>query len=1135
MRIELPKKAKPQSVSFNLPGSEQQLQIPVRAVRRTGDAGQGEGNQTALEFNFRTDREREFVTEFIRAAFVRHGEHAGAFDARKLPRVDCSITPVECRRGDLRVRSIDNISTEGLQLRFAGTLRVDETLDLRFRLPGDQRSIVVGAQVVHVHSERFAEYSTAGLNISRVNEIDAARLRNFVVAQSSGAALRAIFERIVYRAEYEADYSVATEDAAALLRSACVLGRCLQLMLEGDQRVVHTELLSARPALMIPRDAFSERDPLDQGVRLYGGLSVDGGSFFFKTVVSAVREDTVELVMPEQLYRSEKRGAHRDRPAGSGTRVSVELDRLPGRQFIGRLLDSSTRGLRCVFHVAEGVHEFLEIGAGLRFDTGAGRRRGELRHATIQAGPEGKQAIIGIESGVERGNPMIRSVSEREWQLLKQAGASAPLGDAAVARLVTYYDRQGRPIKALINATGFGRSAPVVILPPAFGKKKEALAPLAAVLTATFARYGRDLVTIRYDGIDRPGESYSSVNEEERGCDMLRFSISQGLRDLQTTIEFAGSTDLFQALGVVPVTFSMSALEGRKVALDPRNAERIVGWVSVMGVAAGQPALVNTLGGVDPVGNFKLGVPMGICGLLGHLVNLDVIAEDLVEHGYATVSDARADMADVRVPVLWIYGEHDKWVTADDVVDIMSIAAPAQREVICIPAGHNLRTSDDAIATFSLIATRIFAGLHRETVEAVHPNREELLELVTRERERLEQKHVLDPGTYWERYLIGAGDSGGGYDVYRNIGPFRRFLDREVELAAVTAGARVADIGCGTGLFLERLLTDLVQRSPNPPVAVTALDLVPAALESAREKADAVLEDCSCLPCSLHFEVGDFEPSRFVPFIRMRDNATVDPEYLRGKVEGLTNVHLDCLLACARPELEAAVRGEPLDEMLRSKVLDRCGADAGAVIADLNLAARVVRGRVNPEDFLGAQQSESNAGTPAQHFREPELSSLRAENLRFHSLRFGRGPVFAEPLFPHGVFDVVVASLFISYLFNPQYAVEELWRLLAPGGRIVISSMRPDSDISTIFTEYIAELTARYSERNGGTEDDLAHAREMLNEAAGLFELEEEGYFRFYTAEELAALLQNAGFVIEHSEAAMGEPPQAVVVVGVKP
>jgi hypothetical protein len=56
----------------------------------------------------------------------------------------------------------------------------------------------------------------------------------------------------------------------------------------------------------------------------------------------------------------------------------------------------------------------------------------------------------------------------------------------------------------------------------------------------------------------------------------------------------------------------------------------------------------------------------------------------------------------------------------------------------------------------------------------------------------------------------------------------------------------------------------------------------------------------------------------------------------------------------------------------------------------------------------------------------------------------------------------------------------------------------------------------------------------MLNEAAGLFELEEDGFFRFYTAEELKSLLSAAGFLEIEVLPSLGSPPQAYIAIAKK-
>jgi ubiquinone/menaquinone biosynthesis C-methylase UbiE len=106
----------------------------------------------------------------------------------------------------------------------------------------------------------------------------------------------------------------------------------------------------------------------------------------------------------------------------------------------------------------------------------------------------------------------------------------------------------------------------------------------------------------------------------------------------------------------------------------------------------------------------------------------------------------------------------------------------------------------------------------------------------------------------------------------------------------------------------------------------------------------------------------------------------------------------------------------------------------------------------------------------------------------------------------------------------------EFYRMLAPGGRLLVSTMRPDSDVSTIFTDYVEEV--RTQVESGG---DLDAAQAMLNEAAALFELEEDGLFRFYTGDELVSMFEQAGFVGTTVHRSLGTPPQAIIVTGEKP
>ena len=96
--------------------------------------------------------------------------------------------------------------------------------------------------------------------------------------------------------------------------------------------------------------------------------------------------------------------------------------------------------------------------------------------------------------------------------------------------------------------------------------------------------------------------------------------------------------------------------------------------------------------------------------------------------------------------------------------------------------------------------------------------------------------------------------------------------------------------------------------------------------------------------------------------------------------------------------------------------------------------------------------------------------------------------------------------------------------------------MKPDSDISQIFTDYIDKVQHFDFGDTGIKRKDLnlMAAREMLNEAATLFELEEEGFFKFYSGEELVRMFKDASFKDINVYSSLGNPPQAVIVTGKK-
>jgi ubiquinone/menaquinone biosynthesis C-methylase UbiE len=129
--------------------------------------------------------------------------------------------------------------------------------------------------------------------------------------------------------------------------------------------------------------------------------------------------------------------------------------------------------------------------------------------------------------------------------------------------------------------------------------------------------------------------------------------------------------------------------------------------------------------------------------------------------------------------------------------------------------------------------------------------------------------------------------------------------------------------------------------------------------------------------------------------------------------------------------------------------------------------------------------------------------------------------------------DAVIASLLLSYLECPGLLLTEARRLLRPGGRLVISSLSKDADISRLYTENAAELTLGIAHRAlpGLQPEQLRTAlRNFLNDASKVLELEDAGAFQFWEADELIDLVSRSGFGEVEARKSLGNPPQAILL-----
>jgi ubiquinone/menaquinone biosynthesis C-methylase UbiE len=131
----------------------------------------------------------------------------------------------------------------------------------------------------------------------------------------------------------------------------------------------------------------------------------------------------------------------------------------------------------------------------------------------------------------------------------------------------------------------------------------------------------------------------------------------------------------------------------------------------------------------------------------------------------------------------------------------------------------------------------------------------------------------------------------------------------------------------------------------------------------------------------------------------------------------------------------------------------------------------------------------------------------------------------------------ILASLFISYLKNPHVTLKEFFRILKPGGMVVMSSLKPDTDMSKPIHSLIdkirdADHLPYFQEKK--KEELLMAVQSYINSAAYLTDLEEQKLFKFYSDQGLKELLEDSGFRNYQLYETFGNPAQGVIAIGYK-
>jgi ubiquinone/menaquinone biosynthesis C-methylase UbiE/alpha-beta hydrolase superfamily lysophospholipase len=101
-------------------------------------------------------------------------------------------------------------------------------------------------------------------------------------------------------------------------------------------------------------------------------------------------------------------------------------------------------------------------------------------------------------------------------------------------------------------------------------------------------------------------------------------------------------------------------------------------------------------------------------------------------------------------------------------------------------------------------------------------------------------------------------------------------------------------------------------------------------------------------------------------------------------------------------------------------------------------------------------------------------------------------------------FDWVVCNLVIGYLEDPSFTLGEFLRVLAPKGKLVVTNLKPNADLSQIYRNFV---------RQTDRVEEVEEAKQLLNNSGKIKQAESNGIFRFFDRQELAMVLISIGAV----------------------
>lgn len=568
--------------------------------------------------------------------------------------------------------------------------------------------------------------------------------------------------------------------------------------------------------------------------QIFFRFEVDGTPYFFGTRrLSEESVSPLHVTLPSAIYQQERRERLRSRlKAERDTRLVAPS----GEATPARVLDLGPGGASVLVPATAdfGIGDVVELETKRAPRDGA---RGRAKVVGTSSGSAGwtrlhlnTAAPSSFVDPTYRDSVLDQPLMRKAWQRLKVGiGAGAAMARKAIGlphralkvELVRYSTEDGEEIVGILDSVGEAAGGTAVIIPPAWGRTKETLMPLAEVLLTSFAEAGEAVSVLRFDGVRKRGESHNDPEFRGSGKEHLGFTFYQGVRDIRASVRFA--KEELSAARVILVTFSAASVEGRKFLAEDAGSS-VDGWVAVVGTADMQSMMRVISGGVDYCAGIERGIKFGYQEILGVTVDIDVAGDDALEHQMAFMEDSRRDFEAISVPIRWVHGKYDAWMDLGRIREVLACGSAEGRRLEVVPCGHQLRSSSEALQVFQRVAEHVAEVVGASGVSSSPPSVSRLAAKSIAERARLKTEQV-DLRDFWSDYLLGR-TAGLGIELMNRTPAYQEFMSLQIEALRLSSGARVLDIGAGVGPLFRQL--------PNADVEVVSVDLVPEALARGR-------------------------------------------------------------------------------------------------------------------------------------------------------------------------------------------------------------------------------------------------------------------------------------------------------------